>query len=59
MLWKRVLTAIVLLPLLLWALFALPPTGIAVLIGIAVTIATWELTVLIELKTLFGRLLYT
>lgn len=59
MLWKRVLTAIVLLPLLLWALFALPPTGIAVLIGIAVTIATWELTVLIELKTLFSRLLYT
>lgn len=59
MLWKRVLTAIVLLPLVLWALFALPPTGIAILIGVVVTIATWELGALIELKTTAGRALYT
>ncbi|MEE8387946.1 MAG: phosphatidate cytidylyltransferase [Acidiferrobacterales bacterium] len=59
MLWKRVLTAVVLLPLVLWALFALPPTGIAVLIGLVVTIATWELTALIGLKTRLARALYT
>lgn len=59
MLWKRVLTAIVLLPLVLWALFALPPTGIAMLIGVVVTIATWELTALIGLKTMPARVLYT
>jgi phosphatidate cytidylyltransferase len=59
MLWKRVLTAIVLLPLVLWALFTLPLTGIAVMIGLTVTIATWELTALIGLKTTTGRILYT
>ncbi len=59
MLWKRVLTAIVLLPLVLWALFTLPPTGIAILIGVTVTIATWELTALIGLNTASGRILYT
>lgn len=59
MLWKRVLTAAVLLPLVLWALFALPPTGIAILIGVIVAIATWELAALIGLTTMPGRALYT
>jgi len=59
MLWKRVLTAAVLLPLVLWALFALPPWGIAILIGTAVTIATWELTRLINLNSVLLRALYT
>ncbi|MFV1997450.1 MAG: phosphatidate cytidylyltransferase [Acidiferrobacterales bacterium] len=59
MLWKRVLTAIVLIPLVLWALFSLPATGIAILIGVIVTIATWELTALIGLNTATGRILYT
>lgn len=59
MLWKRVLTAVILLPLVLWALFALPATGIAILIGVAVIIATWELTALIGLNTVPGRTLYT
>lgn len=59
MLWQRVLTAVALLPPLLWALFALPSTGIAILIGVVVTVATWELTVLIGLSTLYGRFLYT
>ncbi len=47
MLWKRVLTAVVLLPPVLWALFALPSTGVAILIGAVVTVATWELAALI------------
>jgi len=59
MLWKRVLTAAVLLPLVLWALFTLPPAGIAILIGVAVTIATWELGALVELKATLSRALYT
>jgi len=59
MLWKRILTAFVLLLLVLWVLFTLPPTGVAILIGVVVTIATWELAALIGLKTIFGRSLYT
>lgn len=59
MLWKRVLTAIVLFSLVLWALFTLPPTGIAILISVVVTIATWELTALIGLNSPTGRILYT
>jgi len=59
MLWKRVLTAIVLLPLVLWALFFLPPIGIAILIGVIMTIATWEFTALAGLNTATGRILYT
>lgn len=59
MLWKRVITAVVLALLLLGALFALPPTGIAILIGVVVTIATWELTLLLELKSLSSRIIYT
>jgi phosphatidate cytidylyltransferase len=58
MLWKRVATAVVLLPLLLLALFKLPATGIAVVIAVAVMIATWEMAALIGFDRLWQRLAY-
>ena len=59
MLWKRVVTAIVLLPLLLLALFKLPATGIAVVITVAVMLATWEMTALIGFTQSWQRLIYS
>lgn len=43
MLWQRVLTAALLLPLLIAALFYLPPVGIAILLGFFMVLAAWEL----------------
>ncbi len=59
MLWKRVMTAAVLLPLVLLALFKLPVQGIATLIGIAVMIATWELSALIGFAQSWQRIIYS
>lgn len=58
MLWKRVITAIVLLPLLLLALFKLPATGIAVVIAAAVMLATWEMAALIGFSASWKRFTY-
>jgi phosphatidate cytidylyltransferase len=58
MLWKRVITAIVLLPLLLLALFKLPAIGIAVVIAAAVMLATWEMAALIGFSASWQRLTY-
>jgi len=59
MLWKRVATAVVLLPLLLLALFKLPATGIAVLIALAIMLATWEMTALIGFPNIGQRVFYS
>jgi phosphatidate cytidylyltransferase len=55
MLWKRVATAVVLLPLVLLALFKLPAEGIAVLIGGAVMVASWEMSALIGFNAKWQR----
>lgn len=58
MLWKRVITAVVLLPLVLLALFKLPVQGVAILIGAAVMTATWELSALIGFRQPWQRMLF-
>jgi CDP-diglyceride synthetase len=58
MLWKRVITAAVLLPLVLLALFKLPVQGITILIGAAVMTATWELGALIGFRQPWQRMLF-
>ena len=58
MLWKRIATAIVLLPLVLFGLFRLPAHGIAMLIGGAVMVASWEMSGLVGFKTRRLRWLY-
>lgn len=58
MLWKRIATAIVLLPLVLLGLFRLPASGIAALIGGAVMVASWEMSGLVGFKTGWVRWLY-
>lgn len=59
MLWKRVLTAIVLIPLLLLALFRLPAAGIAGLFGLVVALSAWELAPMIPVAGRAGRIIYT
>ena len=45
--WKRILSALILAPLFLVALFKLPATGIAVLIGSVMVLALWEASALV------------
>lgn len=42
MLLTRILTALVLIPLVVWALLKLPPGGLAVLLGVVVALSAWE-----------------
>lgn len=58
MLKQRVLTAIVLIPLLIWAIFSLPKSGLAILVGVAFTGAAWEWTRLAELEKIWQRGIY-
>mgnify|MGYP001558110772 CR=1 FL=1 len=58
MLKKRILTAILLIPLLVAALFYLPTLWIAVLFGIFVAAAAWEWAALAGISELPGRLVF-
>ena len=58
MLKLRVLTALVLIPLMLWALFALPQTAFMIFIGVFVLIGAWEWSALCALKKMPARLAY-
>ncbi len=58
MLRQRVLTALVLAPLAVWGILALPGIWFAGVLGIIVTLGAWEWTNLIGLRT-GGRLAYT
>ena len=58
MLRRRVLTAAVLIPPLIAALFLLPSFGIAFLLGIFVFLAAWEWAGLAELHTPWKRIVY-
>jgi phosphatidate cytidylyltransferase len=58
MFWKRVLTAVILIPPLLAALWFLPPVPIAVLFGVAILLAATELARLLPITSAAGRALY-
>jgi len=58
MLLKRVITALILAPLIILAVIKLPPGGFALLWGAIILLAAWEWTDLAELKTLLKRALY-
>jgi len=58
MLKQRILTALVLIPLLVAALFYLPPGWIAVLLGVFIAAAAWEWVALSGFRSLPGRAAY-
>jgi phosphatidate cytidylyltransferase len=55
---KRILTAIVLIPLTIAGLFYLPPPEFLVITGIISLGAAWEWTNLMGIKTIYGRVFY-
>lgn len=58
MLKLRILTAVVMIPLVLWALFAWPYNAFSLFLGAFIVVAAWEWTALCHLKKLAARLLY-
>jgi len=58
MLKKRILTALVLIPLTVWALFSWPQPAFAAYLGVFILIGAWEWTSLCGLQNLPARLLY-
>jgi len=58
MFWKRVLTAVLLIPPLLAALWFLPPVPIAMLFGVAILLAALELSRLLPIASTGGRAVY-
>ncbi|GAB4359468.1 MAG: phosphatidate cytidylyltransferase [Gammaproteobacteria bacterium] len=58
MLKQRVLTALVLIPLVVWAIFGLPTPILAFLFAVLVLLGGWEWTRLIPVKTLGVRIAY-
>lgn len=58
MLKQRVLTALVLAPLIVWAIFSLPETGFIVLLLAIFSVASWEWSRLAGLKQPGSRLFY-
>jgi len=59
MLSLRLLTAAVLVPLLVWAIFALSPAWLSLLIGAFVALAAWEWASLAGLTRITARIAYT
>jgi phosphatidate cytidylyltransferase len=58
MLKQRILTAVILIPLLLAALFYLPPSALLLVTALIALYAAWEWSALIQIKTKSGRFLY-
>ena len=58
MLKQRVLTALILIPVLLAALFYFPPGWIVVLFGLFIATAAWEWTALTGMRGIFSRAAY-
>jgi len=58
MLLQRVITASVLAPLVVLAIFMLPHVYFSLIWGIVLLIAAWEWANLAEVKTVFGKVLY-
>lgn len=58
MLKQRIITALVLIPLVVWAIFGLPNIYLAVILGVLVMLGAWEWTRLIPLTGTGSRLIY-
>jgi phosphatidate cytidylyltransferase len=58
MLKQRILTAMVLMPLTVWALFAWSALAFAVFLGVFILVGAWEWTALCGLQKLPARLVY-
>jgi phosphatidate cytidylyltransferase len=58
MLKQRILTALVLIPLTVWALFAWPSLAFAAFLGVFILVGAWEWTALCGLQKLPARLVY-
>ena len=58
MLKKRILTALVLIPLTVWALFGWPQPAFAAFLGFFILIGAWEWTALCGLSNRHARMLY-
>ncbi len=58
MLWQRVLTALVIGPLILWALFGASPLVFQYIVGAVVLIGAWEWSGLSKLTPIFLRIIY-
>ena len=56
---QRVVTALVLAPLFVWAMFAMPTTYFSYLLLVFVTLGAWEFAKLIKLQSVFLQLFYT
>ena len=59
MLFTRIITALVLGPLVVWGVIKLPPSGFLILISVAFAICAWEWLGLSQLKTTISRVLLT
>ena len=59
MLFARIVTALVLAPLVIWAIIALPPIGFLVLISVAFAICAWEWLGLSLLESTANRFVLT
>lgn len=55
---KRVITGLILAPLFLWALYALPPVAVSVLLGSVFLAAFWEASALVGFTRSVARYLY-
>lgn len=58
MLKQRLLTALILIPLVLWGIFALPPFWFAVSTGLVIGLAAWEWSRLMGLEKTILRIIY-
>lgn len=58
MLKQRILTALVLIAFLLWALFAWPQPAFAAFVGVFILVGAWEWTALCGLQRLAARIFY-
>lgn len=58
MLKLRILTAVVMIPLVLWALFAWPRNAFSLFLGAFILVGAWEWTALCQIKYVGARLLY-
>jgi phosphatidate cytidylyltransferase len=58
MLKLRILSALVLVPLIIWALFAWPPSAFATLLGVFILIGGWEWTMLAGMHSAVARVAY-
>ena len=58
MLKQRIITALILIPVLIWALFAWSQVAFAVFLGVFILVGAWEWTALCGLQRLPVRLLY-